>query len=100
VERWWVAYQSRSGDLRTPWLEPDISDALRDLAAQGVRELVAVPIGFLCDHVEVLYDLDVEAGQTAAECGIRMHRAGTVGDHPAFIRMLAEMVLDRVRCVL
>jgi ferrochelatase len=61
-----------------------------------VRELVVAPIGFLCDHVEVLYDLDVEARATANDCGIRLSRAGTVGDHPAFIEMLAEMVRAKV----
>jgi ferrochelatase len=89
---WSVAYQSRSGDLRTPWLEPDVNDTLRDLAARGAREVAVVPIGFLCDHVEVLYDLDIEARQTAEQHGMRLHRAGTVGDHPAFIEMLAGAI--------
>jgi ferrochelatase len=92
AKTWSVAYQSRSGDLRTPWLEPDVNDVIRELAAGGVRELAVVPIGFLCDHVEVLFDLDVETRQTAADHGVRFYRAGTVGDHPAFIRMLAELV--------
>jgi protoporphyrin/coproporphyrin ferrochelatase len=92
VENWSVAYQSRSGDGRTPWLEPDINDVIRDAASQGVKELVVSPIGFLCDHVEVLYDLDVEARETAAEVGITFHRVGTVGDHPAFIEMLAQLI--------
>jgi protoporphyrin/coproporphyrin ferrochelatase len=91
--QWSVAYQSRSGDGRTPWLEPDVNDVIRDLAGSGVSEVVVAPIGFLCDHVEVLYDLDIEAQATAAVCAVRLHRAGTVGDHPAFIRMLAELVL-------
>jgi ferrochelatase len=93
--RWSVAYQSRSGDARTPWLEPDVNDVIRDLAAAGTREVTLAPIGFLCDHVEVLFDLDVEAKATADACGVRMHRAGTVGDHPEFIEMLAEMVLAK-----
>lgn len=94
AERWGLAYQSRSGDPRQPWLEPDVNDVIRADAAAGVRELVLVPAGFICDHVEVLYDLDVEARATAAEAGIRLHRAGTVGDHPRFIAMLAELILD------
>jgi protoporphyrin/coproporphyrin ferrochelatase len=96
AERWSLAYQSRSGDPRQPWLEPDVNDVIRADAAAGVRELVLVPVGFLCDHVEVLYDLDVEARATAAEVGIRLHRAGTVGDHPRFIAMLAELILDHL----
>jgi len=93
VKEWSLAYQSRSGDGRVPWLEPDISDVLRDLAANGVKEVAVQPIGFLHDHVEVLFDLDVEAKETAAELGMVFHRAGTVGDHPAFIDMLARRVL-------
>ncbi|MBI3911945.1 MAG: ferrochelatase [Armatimonadetes bacterium] len=89
---WLVAYQSRSGDACIPWLEPDVADALRAAAAEGVTEVVVVPVGFLCDHVEVLYDLDIEARETAAEVGVRFRRAGTVGDHPAFIQMLARRV--------
>jgi protoporphyrin/coproporphyrin ferrochelatase len=90
---WQLAYQSRSGDGRVPWLEPDVNDVLRRLATQGVREVVIQPIGFLHDHVEVLFDLDVEARQTCEELGLKMHRAGTVGDHPEFIDMLAKRVL-------
>jgi ferrochelatase len=103
ASRWSIAYQSRSGDPRQPWLEPDVNDVLRELArdtegptsADGQRTVVLVPVGFLCDHVEVLYDLDVEAMQTAAEVGVRCVRAGTVGDHPRFIAMLAERILAR-----
>lgn len=93
VKQWSLAYQSRSGDGRVPWLEPDISDVLRDLSAQGVKEVVVQPIGFLHDHVEVLFDLDVEAKETAAELNMKFHRAGTVGDHPAFIELLARRVV-------
>jgi len=94
AERWTLAYQSRSGDGRVPWLEPDVSDVLRDLAGEGVKEVVVQPIGFLHDHVEVLFDLDVEARETAEELGLKMHRAGTVGDHPAFIELLAQRVAE------
>jgi ferrochelatase len=90
--RWSVAYQSRSGDPRTPWLEPDIGVVLPQLAAQGAREVVVVPLGFVCDHIEVLYDLDIEARQIAVKHGLNLVRAGTVNDHPTFIRMLADMV--------
>ena len=90
--RWSVAYQSRSGDPRTPWLEPDIGVVLSQLAAQGAHEVVVVPIGFVCDHIEVLYDLDIEARQIATKHGLNLIRVGTVNDHPTFIRMLVEIV--------
>jgi ferrochelatase len=77
---------------RDPWLEPDVNDALRALAADGAREVVVAPIGFVCDHVEVLYDLDVEARRTAAALGLRFARASTVNSHPAFIEALADVV--------
>ncbi len=90
--RWQVAYQSRSGAPSDPWLEPDICDALRGVKGQGMEDVVVVPIGFVCDHVEVLYDLDVEARAVAAETGLRFHRAQAANDHPAFIAMLADLV--------
>ena len=90
--RWQVAYQSRSGAPSDPWLEPDICDALREVNGQGIEDVVVVPIGFVCDHVEVLYDLDVEARAVAAEAGLRFHRAQAANDHPAFIAMLADLV--------
>ena len=90
--RWSVAYQSRSGDPRTPWLEPDVGEVIRGLAGDGARAVVVVPIGFVCDHIEVLYDLDTEAHGVAEETGVAFYRAGTVMDHPAFIRMLGDLV--------
>ena len=89
---WSVAYQSRSGSPRDPWLEPDVSDVIRALAREGARDLVVVPVGFVCDHVEVLYDLDVEARQVAAAAGVGFHRAPAANDHPDFIAMLADLV--------
>lgn len=89
---WMLGYQSRSGSPRDPWLEPDVNDVLATLAAAGARDVVLAPVGFMCDHVEVLYDLDVEARQTADRLGLGMVRAGTVADHPAFIGMLAGLV--------
>jgi protoporphyrin/coproporphyrin ferrochelatase len=94
--RWSVVYQSRSGDPRTPWLEPDIGDVLPRLAADGVRDVVVVPIGFVCDHIEVLYDLDTGAQRIAAAHSVNMVRARTVNDHPTFIRMIAAVVRDAV----
>ena len=90
--RWSIAYQSRSGSPRQPWLEPDIGDVLRRLAADRERHAVVVPIGFVCDHVEVLYDLDVEARRVAAGAGLQLHRAAAVNDHPEFDAMLADLV--------
>lgn len=90
--RWMIAYQSRSGSSLEPWLEPDISQAIRELARDGAQEAVIVPIGFVVDHVEVLYDLDVEAAGVARGAGIKVHRARAVNDHPAFIAMLADLV--------
>ena len=92
--RWQVAWQSRSGRPEDPWLEPDVNDALRALAAAGARDAVVVPIGFVCDHVEVLYDLDVEARATAASLGLRFARAATVSDHPDFIAALADVIRE------
>ncbi len=93
---WRTAYQSRSGDPRTPWLEPDIGSVLQQLAAEGARDLVVCPIGFVCDHVEILYDLDIEARQVAERLGLNMRRASTVNDHPTFIQMLAVIVQQEI----
>ena len=90
--RWSIAYQSRSGRPQDPWLEPSIEAELQRLADAGARRVVAIPVGFLTDHVEVLYDLDVEAQATARALGLAWARADTVGDHPAFVRMMADVV--------
>ena len=95
--RWQLAYQSRSGPPRDPWLEPDICDVIRGVKGQGIEDVVVAPIGFVCDHVEVLYDLDVEARAVAAETGLRFHRAQAANDHPAFIAMLADLVTQAPR---
>jgi len=92
-EKWRLVYQSRSGRPADPWLEPDVCDALREEAARGTRDVLAVPIGFLSDHMEVLYDLDTEAAAVAKELGLHFFRAKTVLDHPRFIRALADAVL-------
>jgi protoporphyrin/coproporphyrin ferrochelatase len=90
--RWSLAYQSRSGRPEDRWLEPDVNDVLVSLAVDGERHAVVVPIGFVCDHVEVLYDLDVEAATRARERGLTLHRAEAVNVHPAFIAALADVV--------
>lgn len=85
---WRIAYQSRSGNPRDPWLAPDINEVLRALPG---RAAVVIPIGFLCDHVEVLYDLDVAAAAAARASGVAFTRAATVSDHPQFIELMADM---------
>jgi ferrochelatase len=87
-----IAYQSRSGAPSDPWLEPDINAVIREEAAAGTRVLALCPLGFVCDHVEVLYDLDIEAAQTAKEAGVQLVRAAAANDHPAFIEALADTV--------
>ncbi|MBC7926652.1 MAG: ferrochelatase [Bryobacteraceae bacterium] len=87
---WKLVYQSRSGSPTQPWLEPDILDHIRDLHTSGVRELVIAPIGFISDHMEVLYDLDTEASELCDSLGMKMKRAGTVGTHPDFVRMIRD----------
>jgi ferrochelatase len=94
---WRIAYQSRSGSPAERWLEPDVEEALRAVADEGARDAVIVPIGFVSDHVEVLYDLDVEARAAATALGLGFARASTVNDHPLFIRMLAELVAEAAR---
>lgn len=89
---WQIAYQSRSGPPHEKWLGPQIEDALEAIGRAGEKAVVVVPVGFLCDHVEVLFDLDVEAAQQAKTPGFAFQRAGTVGDHPAFLDLLANLV--------
>jgi protoporphyrin/coproporphyrin ferrochelatase len=89
-----TVYQSRSGRPEDPWLGPDICDHLRSIRTAGAEAVVVVPIGFVCDHVEVLYDLDVEAAAVCREIGLPMARALAVNDHPFFLDMMAEVVGD------
>jgi len=98
-QHWSVAYQSRSGSPNEPWLEPDISDALRKLAAEGTVEVVVAPIGFVCDHVEVLYDLDIEAKKIAEGLGMRFLRVSSLNDHRTFIRMMADIIETKLSAV-
>jgi ferrochelatase len=94
---WTLVYQSRSGSPAQPWLEPDVCDHLAQLGQQAtVRDVVVVPIGFLSDHVEVIYDLDIEARAVCEHFGIEMVRSLLVGSHPRFVRMIRELILERV----
>jgi protoporphyrin/coproporphyrin ferrochelatase len=93
---WQLVYQSRSGPPSQRWLEPDIRDWLRSANGAGATDVAIVPIGFISDHVEVIYDLDMEARATCEEIGINMVRAATVGTHPRFIRMIRELIVERI----
>jgi ferrochelatase len=92
---WSLVYQSRSGPPSMPWLEPDISDAMRELAASGTKAFVIVPLGFVSDHMEVKWDLDTEALETAEELGAYAVRVPTPGVHPAYVSGLIDLVLER-----
>ncbi len=91
-----LVYQSRSGPPQMPWLEPDILDYMDNIAGQGVKNLVIMPIGFISDHLEVLFDLDAEAVQKADELGMKMVRAATVGTAKPFVRMIRELIVERM----
>ena len=95
-ERFELVYQSRSGSPHIPWLEPAVCHRIRALADTGVRDLVLAPIGFLSDHIEVLFDLDIEAREVAEQQGVRLGRAASVGTHPVFVEMLADLVEERL----
>jgi ferrochelatase len=90
---WSLAYQSRSGPPSVPWLEPDIGEHLEKLHSEGARAAVIVPVGFVSDHMEVKYDLDVEAAELAGRLGLRIERAATPGTHPRFVAMVRELLL-------
>jgi ferrochelatase len=94
-----LVYQSRSGSPTVPWLEPDVNDALREAHADGAGTVIVCPIGFVSDHVEVAWDLDREAMDTAAELGLQLVRVPTPGTHPAFVGGLVDLVEERVRDV-
>lgn len=92
---WRLVYQSRSGPPSQPWLEPDIRADLKRLHAEGVSDVVVVPIGFVVEHMEIVYDLDIEASDLCDGLGINMVRAGVVAGHPRFVQMIRELVLER-----
>ncbi|MBM7832266.1 ferrochelatase [Agromyces cerinus] len=93
---WQLVYQSRSGPPSMPWLEPDINDAIEELPAAGRKAVVIVPLGFVSDHMEVLWDLDNEALETAEQQGLAAVRVPTPGTHPAYVAGLVDLVLERV----
>ena len=95
-DSWQLVYQSRSGPPAQPWLAPDILDHLKELKRSGATDVVIAPIGFISDHMEVIFDLDTEARKLCVELSLNMVRAATAGTHPAFIRMIRELLLERM----
>jgi ferrochelatase len=94
---WQLVYQSRSGPPSQPWLEPDVCDVLRRIIeTKSAKDVVLVPVGFISDHAEVIYDLDTEAGRVCEEGGLNMVRAATAGTHPRFVRMIRELIEERM----
>ncbi len=93
---WRLVYQSRSGSTAQPWLGPDVLEYLKELRESGKPDVVLAPIGFVSDHMEIIYDLDTEALQLGEQLGLKLLRAPTVGAHPAFVRMIRELILERV----
>jgi ferrochelatase len=94
--RWDLVFQSRSGPPAQPWLEPDVNDHLRALAADGVPGVAVCPVGFTSDHMEVLFDLDTQARATADELGLAFRRSATAGGDPRFVAMVAELIAEAV----
>ncbi|HEV2885057.1 MAG TPA: ferrochelatase, partial [Pyrinomonadaceae bacterium] len=95
IKNWQLVYQSRSGSPAQPWLGPDICDHLRELHRNGVKNVIVSPVGFVSDHMEIIYDLDLEAQTLSAELGLTMQRAATGGTHPAFVKMIRELIVER-----
>ncbi len=94
---WGLGYQSRSGNPNEPWLSPDVKEMIARLDRTQFRNVVLIPIGFLCDNMEVLYDLDVEAKKAAEAAGLKYLRAAAVADHPKFIEMMGNLVLQKIQ---
>jgi ferrochelatase len=96
VAHWRLVFQSRSGSPAQPWLGPDVCDYLRELHAAGATDVVVAPIGFVSDHMEIIYDLDTEAKALCEELGLNMIRAATAGTHPMFVEMIRELMMERM----
>ncbi|MDQ3820608.1 MAG: ferrochelatase, partial [Acidobacteriota bacterium] len=95
-KNWRLVFQSRSGPPTQAWLEPDILDYLTELKGAGTTDVVIAPVGFISDHMEVIYDLDTEARALSEKLGLNMVRASTVGAHPTFVKMIRELVIERM----
>lgn len=97
AENWELVYQSRSGPPNEPWLKPDLGSRLVEIGRDsGPRDVVIVPIGFLADNMEIVYDLDIEIAGLCDELGINMVRAGAIGTHPRFVSMIRELIVERM----
>ena len=96
INSWQLVYQSNNASYGEPWLEPDIADALEKAKSSGRSHVVIMPIGFVCDHMEVVLDLDIEAKEQANNLGLQLTRAATVGSHPAYISMVRELIIERM----
>jgi ferrochelatase len=94
--KWDLVFQSRSGPPQQSWLGPDVCDFMQTVKQRGAEYVVVMPIGFLSDHMEVVYDLDTEAQQVCGELGLKMYRAKTVGIHPQFIDMIVDLICERM----
>ena len=96
TENWELVFRSRSGPPQQPWLEPDICDRIEELATSGTKDVAIIPLGFVSDHMEVLFDLDTEAKETCETFGLGMVRVPSVGTHPMFIKMIRELIQERI----
>ena len=96
LNNWELVFQSRSGSPMQPWLGPDVCDFLKELQGRGVTDVLVAPIGFISDHMEVIYDLDLEARQLCEQIGMNMRRAATAGTHPSFVKMIRELIMERM----
>lgn len=96
TENWELVFQSRSGPPQQPWLEPDVCDRIEQLAAEGIANVAIIPLGFVSDHMEVLFDLDTEAKDICEKLGIGMVRVPSVGTHPLFVKMICELLRERI----
>jgi ferrochelatase len=96
TRNWQLVFQSRSGSTAQPWLGPDVCDYLRTLSADRIKDVVIAPVGFVSDHMEIIYDLDSVAAALCRELGLNMIRAATAGTHPAFIEMIRELIIERI----
>lgn len=96
IGNWHLVFQSRSGSPTQPWLGPDVGEFLPELKGRGVNDVIVAPIGFISDHMEVIYDLDVQACELAQQVRLRMRRAATAGTHPAFVKMIRELIMERI----
>lgn len=93
---WKLVFQSRSGPPQQPWLEPDVGEAIREAHGRGVTDVIVAPIGFISDHMEVMFDLDIEALDISHSLGVNMLRCPTVGTHPRFVQMIRELIVERM----